>query len=242
MSVVATAPGGNERTVTAAQPGPPVSQLVSSDLEREFTAAKETDTRTAITRGLAEYISQFRAERPDGRILRFQKTFESWAEPEDVPEYPSAIAYTTTPGIYEASRLTPIPSSSARLPSPDKRYVMSPAEYVVTVTVEFWCTDDEERMGLVAAAEDAFNPFAGSYGFSLQLPHYHNARATYEPTQMGYMDNEVDAIGRLRKAVFALEARVPLIKLVAFPEAKPRIKVSEVGPNVVVDVTATADP
>ena len=152
--------------------------------------------------------------------------------------FPSAIAYTTGMGVYDAKKLTPRPSKACQLPAPDNRFALNPSEFVIDVTVEIWATDPPERSTLVAALEDAFNPFTGQYGFSLNLPHYHNVRGTFELTQMGYLDSESDAIQRNRKAAFVLNARVPLIKLVSFPEAKPRLNVVAVGPNVIVDGSA----
>ena len=92
------------------------------------TATRTTDSRTALTRGLAEYVSEVEGEAADGRLLRLQRVFENWARPEDQAEYPSAIAYTTGPGMYEASRLTSYPSPDQQLPTPDGRYVISPAD------------------------------------------------------------------------------------------------------------------
>jgi len=238
MSVRGRAPGGDEHTVTPAPPGDPRTILVPPGAPKVVhTAMRTTDSRTALTRGLAEYVSEIRGEAEDGRELAFQRVFENWARPEDQAEYPSAIAYTTTPGTYDASRFTSIPSKDQQLPQPDGRYVITPADYLTVVTLEVWATDDEERMGLVALLEDAINPFVGNgrYGLTLELPHYHNVRASYEPQQMGYMDDEASNMSGARKAVFTFEASLPVVRLVAFPGAKPRHKLGEIGPDVIVE-------
>ncbi len=229
------APGGNEHTVVRAEPPDRTQLVVPRTSSGPLTARRDSDTRTALTRGLAEYISSVVVEREDGRKLRFQKVFSSWAEPEEGSVYPSAIAYTIGAGVYEASKFAVVPTKDSQLPAPDERYALSPSEFVIDVTVEIWATDPPERTTLVAALEDTFNPFTGQYGFSLDLPHYHNVRATFEPLQMGYMDSETDAMQRNRKAMFLLNARVPLIKLASFPDARTSVRVVAVGPNVVVD-------
>jgi len=235
MSVNVTPPGGDEYTV-ASPPGR--TRLVSpGDAQPVHTAVKETDSRTALTRGLAEYVFTISGEAYHGARLRFQKVFENWATPEEQAEYPSAIVYTTTPGTYDSSGFTSIPSKDQQIPEPDGRYVITPAEYVTTVTVEVWCTRDEERMAIVAMLEDAFNPFVGQgkYGFTLELPHYHNVRASFSPAQMGYMDDEASVIAGTRKALFTFEASVPVVRLVSFPDAKPFHKLAAIGLDVIVD-------
>lgn len=229
------APGGNEHTVVRASPAEGTQLVIPRTPRGELSARRETDTRTALTRGLAEYIEDVVIEQEDGRKLRFGKVFSAWSEAEETTVYPSAIAYTTTPGVYDASKFVAVPSKACQLPAPDSRYALSPSTYQVDVTVEIWATDLPQRTTLVAALEDTFNPFTGQYGFSLDLPHYHNVRATYEPMQMGYMDTETDAMQRNRKAMFVLSGRVPLIKLASFPDARSSVRVVAVGPNVVVD-------
>jgi len=238
MSVGTTPPGAGEHTARPAPPGPPRTRLVApGDPQPVHTALRATDTRTALTRGLAEYVAGISGEAEDGRPLRFQAVFENWARPEDQAEYPSAIAYTTAPGIYDSSRFTSFPSQSQQIPEPDGRYVVTPADYAAAVTLEVWSTDDEERMGLVALLEDALNPFVGQgrYGLALELPHYHNVRASYELASMGYTDSESDAIAGTRKAVFTLDAVVPVVRLVSFPGATLRHKLAEIGPDVIVN-------
>lgn len=238
MSVSTQAPATNKYSGANAPPVPDATVLVPPHTPLStFTARRDTDTRTAVTRGVAEYISDVVVEADDGRQVRFRRVFDSWSEPEEGALYPSAIAYTTNNGIYDASKFTPTVNPKCRIPAPDGRYLISPAEYVVDVVVEVWATDPIERRLLVMALEDAFNPFTGQYGFTLQLPHYHNVRSTFEPMQMGYMDSEAAAIRRDRRAVFVLSARVPLIRLASFPGAKPRVNVAAVGPDVVVDGT-----
>lgn len=234
MTSLLQSPGTTENTNDPAFPPPDSTTLVPPRTPRNspFTAVKLTDSRTALTRGLADYIATLVTETDDGRLLRFEQVFDVWAEPENIAIFPSAIAYTTSPGVYESKSLGGGLNSNCAIPAPDGRFLVTPAEYVVDITVEIWATDIQERMLLVSAMEDLFNPFIGQYGFTLQLPHYHNVRATYELLQMGYMDSETSAIRRDRRAVFTLSGSVPVVKLVIVPTAKPSVTVVVEDGNV----------
>ena len=236
MSVGQQAPGTDERTSFRAPPGPPKTSLVPPGTRRTdpYTANRETDARRALTRGLAEYIEGLVVEQQDGREIRLQQVFDDWPEPEELSLYPSAVAYTPTPGAYEARTLAPVPTKAQQIPEPDGRYVMIPSDLSMQVRLEVWCTDTEERTTLAAALEDLFNPFTGAYGFTLELPHYHRMRARYEPLSPAYPDSEASAMTRERLVVFILSGQVPVVRLVAFPDANISARVTEVGPNVVV--------
>ena len=182
-----------------------------------LTANCEVDTRTALTRGLAEYISQLSIQMPGGRELRFKSVKDTYAEPEDRSAYPSACVYSFEKLEYDASRFTPGVNKNYQLPPPDGRYFIEMAEAVLIVTVETWSTDPKERMGLAKMLEDAFNPVDFMYGFRLDLPHYYNARAEFALKSIEYIDTEDDAMKRHRKSIFMVEGRVPLIRLANFP-------------------------
>ena len=202
----------------------------------EFTANKETDCRTALTRGLKEYIEQMRGAAPGGREIIFKQVLQTWAEPELPARYPSAIVYGMVEGTYDASRFTPGVSAGHRIPEPDGRFLMQMAEYVADLTLEVWCTDPNERMDFAMFLEDALNPTDFMYGFRLVLPHYFNARASFEMKALAYADTEEEAKRRYRRAVFTLEGRVPLIKLVGIPLAIPQHRLD------VVESTDVSDP
>jgi hypothetical protein len=199
------------------------------------TADRYTDTRTALTLGLADYIKTITTNAVGGRYISFREVFSSWAEPEQHAEFPSAIVYATGAGTYDASGFTPVPNSKQKVPAPDNRLVVKFAEFIQDLTVEIWCTDPEERQELVAACEEAFNPMSDMYGFILELPHYYNARAVFEMKSLAYQDTEIDAARRYRKAVFSITGQVPLIRLISFPGAKPKAIVDEVGDYVIVN-------
>lgn len=200
------------------------------------TAHRETDSRTAVTRGLAEYLEGLSAIGPAGRDIILKKTLHTWAVPEDPAEYPSVVVYTPSPVMYDASRFSPNPDPNQFVEGyGGKFYVVGYAETLVDVYAELWATDPVEQTTLVAAMEDAFNPVTWRSGLLLDLPHYFNCRASYELTSVQFLDNEAEAMQRKRRAVFVLKAQVPLAKLIRFPDAKPKPRLDEVGPNVIVE-------
>ena len=215
---------------------PPNRTALVKDLATEapHSATRETSTRNALTRGLAEYLQDtIFVSAIGGRQMRFYKVFEEWAEPEQNVRFPSAIVMSTTAGTYDASSFTPSPNPRCRLP--DGRYAMAYAEFAQDLVVEVWANDLAERAELSAALEDSFNPVGFMYGFVLQLPHYYNLRGTYSMQTMQYIDTEENSIKRYRLAQFVLSAQVPLVRLVSFPGARPRVDLDSVGPNVIVE-------
>lgn len=186
-----------------------------------YTSRRETDVRTALARGLKEYMEQL-ATVFNGMPYAFEVVKQTWGEPEELAKYPGAIVYATGAGAYDASKFTPMVNSTRRIALPDGRYVVSPAEFVQDLAVEVWATSPEERQALVQMMEDALNPSTFRYGVLLELPHYHSERATYEMMTMAYEDTEIDAKRRYRKAMFAVTGRVPLVRLFSIPTAKPR--------------------
>lgn len=199
--------------------------LLDPNEKTVWTANRETDCRTALTRGVKEYIEQLRMVALGGREALFKQVLQTWAEPEMPAKYPSAIVYGAE-GKYDASAFTP--GINAKMRVPDGRFIAQLAEYVATLTVEIWSTDPQERVNLVMLLEDAFNPTDFMFGFRLALPHYFNAKGTFEMTALAYQDTEEEAKRRYRRAVFTLEGRVPLIRLASFPLAKAEAQVDVV--------------
>lgn len=184
------------------------TRLISNpDDLQVMTRDYETDARTAITRGLKEYLEQLVVNWPGGRQSKFAKVFQTWAEPEVPAEYPSAVVYATEPGTYDARNFTPSTEQLA-----DGFVIRLSAEFVQNVVVEVWTTDPKERVALVKMLEDAFSPVDWMYGFRLELPHYHNMRATFEPMTMAYDDSADDAQRRYRRVIMVLTAHVAVVR------------------------------
>lgn len=191
------------------------------------------DTRTALCRGLAEYLlDNIQAEAEGGRKLRLKHVFSTWAEPEDEATYPSAIVYAPGSATYDASRFSPGVEARQRVPAPDNRYTVVLAEMVLDLTVELWTTDPSERAELVAAIEQGLNPLDNMYGLTLELPWYYNLRATYALQSMQYLDSEEESMRRYRRAVFTVTGQMPVVRLATIPGAKPRLDLQVVDGSV----------
>jgi len=206
--------------------------VVDSEAQAVRTAYCEVDSRTALTRGLADYLATISGTVPGGRELRFAAVFDTWAEAEKSAVYPAALARSEGPGMYDASRF--VPGISERDKIDANNYLLQISEYTMYVVVELWSTDIAARLGLVKMCEDAFNPVDFMYGFKLELPFYYGLRATYALKSSIYSDSEETAIQRYRQATFTLEGQVPVVRLVTYPDATPRLRLDEVGPNVIV--------
>jgi hypothetical protein len=199
------------------------TRLVTDPKDREvLTGRRDVDARTALARGLAEYMSQLSFDAAGGRLIRFQKVLETWAEPEEETVYPRAAVYAEALGAYDASRLTP--GNSGRVQLPDGRFVLTGAEYVLDLKLDVWANDSVQRQNLVSMIEDAFVPVDFRYGPLLELPYYHGMRAAYELMEGGYIDAEDAALQRVKRAQFSVRSRVQLARLATFPEAKPRAR------------------
>jgi hypothetical protein len=204
--------------------------ITKADDLREFTATQETDARTALTRGLAEYVSGLEWLESGGRYFKFERVFSSWAEPEDEALYPSAVVRADGQGEYLDSKLTPAVQGNRKLALPDGRYVVSSCEYMLDIVLEARTTDPEARAAITAMLERELSPVDWRYGLLLELPHYFNQRASFEPRGSTYLDAEDKSLQRLRIVTFALRACVPLTRLSTFPLAKIKTSV-EVSPE-----------
>ena len=81
--------------------------LKADDLQR-ITPRRATDVRTAMTRGLAEYLSTLSVVWAGGRDVRFKKVLDVYSVPENLSEYPSAVVYTPNPVSYLADPDAPL--------------------------------------------------------------------------------------------------------------------------------------
>ncbi len=184
------------------------------------TSRRETDCRTALTRGIQEYIAPLEINWAGGRAAKFKKVFHTWAEPEDLAEYPSAAVYAVDQGTYDESEFTP---QTTALPNEPGMFIRTVSEFSQLVSVEIWTTDPVERMALVAMLEDAFDPVEHQSGFVLELPHYYGMRATFELMAMAYLDDAQSAQKRWRRALFVLRGTVPrVVPAGKLPLALPR--------------------
>lgn len=202
------------------------TRLVTSPNERpKYTANRTTDARSALARGLADYLYTLQFPADGGRVFSFKNVFSVFAEPEEKATYPSAYIFQAEEGLYDASKFVPNALDAIRLPEPDGRYLQVSSEMAIKLNVEIIANDPVERMALVAMCEDGLNPVDWMYGIRLALPHYFGQHATYEPLSMNYDDSDSEDIRRFRRATIQVAANVPVTRLSKYADAQPRIRV-----------------
>lgn len=212
------------------QPVLGATQLVRRQRPEVLTSYRETDSRTALTRALKEYVEQLQIVLADGRVSRFLKVMQTWAEPEVPQDFPSAVVYSSDAGQYEARGLA---VSTDYVVDEGRQTIRTVAELSLGLTVEVWTSDPVERMAMCAMLEDAFDPVGWMAGFVLFMPHYHGAHAHFEKVSMTYVDSVDAAMKRRRLAIFTLNANTT--QYVVNGEV-PELKVS-----VQVDAAAAGD-
>lgn len=183
--------------------------VVDPDESPVLTSRRETDCWNALCRGLAEYVSGLSVDWVGGTRLRLLKVFQGWAEPESFSRYPAACAYADSPGTYDGDSF-----STFHMKLPDGRYIQRVAEFVQTFSLDVWCTNPHERMGLVAMLEDAFDPVGWMSGCRLVLPHYHGSTATFLKESLTVADGAENAGRRWRLASFTITGSVPQMRFV----------------------------
>lgn len=188
-----------------------------------LTDVRETDCRSALVRGMREYLEQLGADwAPTRRFLRFERVVENWAESELPATYPAAAVAASGDGSYDReARLSP---TAVRTASGATLFLVG--EFTTSVTVDVWSFDKRERAGLVALLEDAFAPVDWMAGFRLELPHYHGVRTTWELQGSRYMDVDgADPQQRVWRAQLTLDAKVPQVRLTpARPDMRIRLR------------------
>jgi len=187
-----------------------------------WTSHRETDCRTALVRGLKEYLEQATFSDPAlSQRLKLAKVLARWAEPEDTAKFPSAAVYTQEAGIYDDDDFTSEP-----IELEDDYVIRLCSELVQPVILDVYCTDDPQRMSFAMMLEDLFEPVDWMSGFRLMLPHYFGIHAEYLKLSIDYVDNEENAQKRWRLAQFQLEARVSQVRFIGkVPKFQPKAQV-----------------
>lgn len=220
----APAPTQAARNSVQLKPGarPPSSLVTDPNALLSLTPHRETDTHTAMARGLAEYLGQQSID-VGGRKLQLT-TYTTWAEPEDAIRYPAA-AITADAGVYDRSFTPSVEKSFA-----NNVQLMAFSEFSQELQVEIWATDPRERSYLVAMVEEALNPVDWMYGMRLVLPFYHSTSATYELISSQYIDSSEDALAKYRRAQFTVRANMTAFRLLNFPTARAQftLEISDV--------------
>lgn len=198
--------------------------VTDSDDVEELTNVRTTDTRTALARGLVEYLGQLSILSEGGRAHNFVNVQLCWAEPEVASTSPALTIVGMTPGVFSDSDFSP---RVRKLAAGGALVEMSALEQEFLVTV--WAKDPMQRMALATLIEDAADPVEWMSGFRLELPFYFGARATYLFRNVQYMDGPQEAQRRWRNAVFGVTASVPKYR----PIGTPPTLIPEVALDVV---------
>lgn len=209
---------------------PITTELVVDPAAPEIlTGYREVDARTALARGLVEFLRPMVINLPGGRQLGFGAGYWDWPEAEDEAVYPALTVVPEGDGEYAASSLTPVLDAKNRLQAPDGRWPFHSAELTQPLRLEVHCNDPRARQGLSMLIEDAFAPVDWMTGFKLKLPFYFGAHAHYEPLGIGLPDTPEAAQERARVVYFRFSANVSVIVLRAYPGFRPQI-VTSVAP------------
>lgn len=218
-------------TVCEARPGLARPLLLPGD-PQVWSWTRESDVRTAVTRGFAEYMSQLLITGV-GREFRFKRVVETFADLEERVEFPGAAVYALGPGTYDATGLAP---KTFYIPDDTTRAVRLTAEYRLDITVDFWTNDQTQRAALMGMLEDALDPTDFMSGVRIELPFYHNARATYERISNSFEDSPPDVQRRIWKGSMTVTSTVPVVRRAGkIPMMRPRLELREVSSTANVD-------
>lgn len=209
-------PAGRSRLVTRREAASPL------------TGNRECDAVTALKRGLREYLEQVSLDFAGVRV-RFERVLEQWAEAEEVLRMPAAVVQARDEATYDASSLTP---NVIELPldglgqSRRRSYLVKYAEVSAPLVIEVHASSPEERSQVSMLLEDALNPVEFMYGFQLDLPHYFNQRAVYEPVKTQQLDSEDAARRRWRPGSVFLTGQLSLYRVRSLPTLRPQLSVT----------------
>lgn len=215
------------------------------DAQGKLTNRCDTDCRSAITRGLAEYLKQLELPAgPQGRgPLRFESVVYNWEELKAPPSYPGVVVMAPEDGDYshqnqgqtlitsdDEVEITVPPAGEEPAARMHRLYASRPASYDTSITVTVWATDREERMWLCKMLEDwMVAPVLWMNGFRLTLPHYHGERATYLFEKSAYQEEAADAQRGIWKVIYRGNASVNQIRLFSELHMIPRILDTQLG-------------
>lgn len=212
--LVPPAPGGSTLVEYARKPRP------------RPTANRETDAVTALKRGLKEYLEQVHLDVYGVRI-RFEQVHDVWANTDQVATFPSAAIMAVDEAEYDYSSFTPTLNPDMQVvlgsePSDTKSYLVKYAEVAVRLACEVHCSSTDERVAVAMMLEDALNPVDFMYGFMLDLPHYYNQRAVFEPVTTQMMDSDSSARRRWRPGTVFLTGQISLLRVRSLPQFRPK--------------------
>lgn len=172
--------------------------------------------REAMVAALMTYLGELTFQRGGAGAERFRvkprNLLDEWPDTEHRFEYPT-LCVVGSPGRY-LSNLTPaVDESSFGVHAPGTALVQD-GEYSETLQLVGWGSDRGERRALVAGVEAGASPSDGRRGLSLRTEGYFGR--TCRLTLTGYVLVEDEAVRGSRRVDFAVEGRVPVVRLAAF--------------------------
>ncbi len=185
--------------------------VLEPDQTHTHTANRSTDARTALKRGLANYMKSLPTfiHPTHGRLVKLAAVFDVWPDQEDKLVIPSATVYSSDPHPYEAHAL----GLTIDCKIDAVTYLVKYAEIKFDMTIDILTSDPEERIAFSMMMEDALNPVDWMYGFKLDLPHYHNQRAVYELIGGNYPDDEPNVFQRNRHLTYTVRGNVSAVRV-----------------------------
>jgi len=186
------------------------------------TPNRECSASRAPCRALAEYIETLTIPTPGGAHTKFVVVRDLKAEPEDLAEYPGACVFHEGEPQYgtEEGGLQPIYDPTGDLQDGTQLFLVG--ELKVDLQVHVWTNEIEHREGVLMMLEDAMNPVEWMSGFFLEMPHYHNLRASFQLMSMAYEDVDSDTQRRYRKCTLRVQAICPYARIFGLPRLRPR--------------------
>lgn len=186
------------------------------------TAYRECSAARAPIRALTEYLRTLRFPITGGQHGEFAVVRDMPAEPEDYAAYPGACVFPEGAVQYgtEDGGLQPIYDESGALE--DGSAMMLMGEIKVEIQIHVWTNEVEDRENAIMAIEDALAPVEWMSGFFLEMPHYHNLRASYQIMAMTYEEQDTDVQRRYRKCNFRVQATCPYVRVFTLPRLDPR--------------------
>jgi hypothetical protein len=206
-----------------------VRPILDADDLQKLTTVRTMDSRTALARGLAEYLRMLSLVWEGGRLLKFARVKFYWAEPEEEGFLPAAAIIGREDAQYEETATGPM---LAQAQDGTEKYLRTHAATHQKFDLEVWSTDPVELYGLVAMLEDALEPTEFMNGLRLELPYYFGLRATYLKQSIRYGGGASDAQQRWRKAIISIEGEVSQVVQVGLLQLMdPRITVTVKDPQ-----------
>jgi hypothetical protein len=156
-----------------------------------------------------------------------KKCFVTWAEPEDVREYPT-VAIIIREGKYEAHSLSSTLLDETYNPTAGTVLVQD-AEFVTDVELHIVCNDPIQRSRVIRSIREALQE---QEIWKKEIANLYLPVRTYQKnpvelsllvTELRLIDTETEDMRRERKAILVVHTRMPVLREVQITELQPRV-------------------